>query len=196
MLSRKDVIIITLCVYMSCSPYKRKSEVIWSEHTYSVATEGGLGPFCQPETSQKKTENKCPCLGLVVPPATKPAASPVGPAQKTMLVAGTVEVEVGVAALKDMEIVEEPHPAPSGKEKHQENAAADQIPCRDVPAPATSDCKQRRRLFFPVGHGKTASEFFSWFAALLKQQPDLQPLYKEGPGTPEDCQPPSQTKDI
>ncbi|MPC63625.1 hypothetical protein E2C01_057725 [Portunus trituberculatus] len=60
---------------MSCSPYKRKSEVIKCEHAYSVATEGGLGPFCQPEASQKKTENKHPCLGLVVPPVTKPAAS-------------------------------------------------------------------------------------------------------------------------
>ncbi|XP_045124803.1 uncharacterized protein LOC123512451 [Portunus trituberculatus] len=155
-LSRKDVIIITLCVYMSCSPYKRKSEVIWSEHAYSVATEGGLGPFCQPETTQKKTENKCPCLSLVVHPATKPAASHVGPAQRTMLVAGTVEVELAIAALEDMEIVEEPRPAPSGKEKHQKNAAADQIPCLDVPAPAISDCSsllsmERQPVSFSAG---------------------------------------------
>ncbi|MPD05096.1 hypothetical protein E2C01_100821 [Portunus trituberculatus] len=114
-LSRKDVIIITLRVYMSCSPYKRKSEVIWSEHAYSLATEGGLGPFCQPEDKISVRAWVCWC-----------------PAQRTILVAGTVEVEVGVAALEDMEIVEEPRPAPSGKEKHQENAVADQIPCRDV----------------------------------------------------------------
>ncbi|MPC53301.1 hypothetical protein E2C01_047190 [Portunus trituberculatus] len=89
-----------------------------------------------------KPENKHPCLGLVVPAATtKPTAFHVGPAQRTMPTEGAVEVEVGVAALEDMEIVEEPRPAPSGKEKHQENAAADQIPRRDVPAPATSDHK-------------------------------------------------------
>ncbi|MPC47617.1 hypothetical protein E2C01_041368 [Portunus trituberculatus] len=40
-----------------------------------------------------------------------------------MPIEGTVEVEVGVAALEDMEIVEEPRPTPSGKEKQQENAA-------------------------------------------------------------------------
>ncbi|MPC88464.1 hypothetical protein E2C01_083369 [Portunus trituberculatus] len=55
---------------MSGSPYKWKSEVIWSDHAYSVVTEGGLGPFCQPEIGQKKPENKRPCLGLVVPAAT------------------------------------------------------------------------------------------------------------------------------
>ncbi|MPC47223.1 hypothetical protein E2C01_040964 [Portunus trituberculatus] len=183
-LRRKDVISHSI-VYQSGSPNKRKSEVICSEHAYSVATEGGLGPFCQPEIGLE-IENKRPCLGLLVPAATtKPAAFHVGPAQRTMPVKGTVEVEVGVSALEDMEIVEEPRPAPSGKEKHQENAAIDQIPHRDVPTPATSDHKQKRcRLSFPAGHGKTASELFSWFAALLKQHPDLQPLYKEGRNQP------------
>ncbi|MPC83555.1 hypothetical protein E2C01_078267 [Portunus trituberculatus] len=166
---------------MSGSPKKRKSEVIWSEHAYSLATEGGLGPFCQPEIGLE-IENKHPCLGLLVPSATtKPAAFHVGPAQRTMPVKGTVEVEAGVAALEDMAIVEEPHPALSGKEKHQENAAVDQIPRRDVHAPATSDHKQKRRcLSFPAAHGKTASELFSWFTALLKQHPNVQQLYKEG----------------
>ncbi|MPC56156.1 hypothetical protein E2C01_050109 [Portunus trituberculatus] len=159
---------------MSGSPNKRKSEVIWSEHAYSVATDGGLGPFCQPEIGLE-IENKRPCLGVLVPAATtKPAAFHVGPAQRTIPVEGTVEVEV--AALEEMEIVEEPRPAPSGKEKHQENAAVDQIPRRNVPAPATSDHKQKcHRLSFPAGHGKTASELFSWFAALLKQHPDPRP---------------------
>ncbi|MPC72308.1 hypothetical protein E2C01_066608 [Portunus trituberculatus] len=51
-------------------------------------------------------------------------------------------------------------------------------------APATSDRKQRRRLLFPAGHGKTASELLSWFVALMKQHSDLQPLYKEGRNQP------------
>ncbi|MPC65034.1 hypothetical protein E2C01_059158 [Portunus trituberculatus] len=50
---------------MSGSPYKRKSEVIWSDHAYSVATEGGLSPFCPPQIGLE-TENKRPCLGLLV----------------------------------------------------------------------------------------------------------------------------------
>ncbi|MPD01154.1 hypothetical protein E2C01_096670 [Portunus trituberculatus] len=167
---------------MSSSPHKWKSEVIWSNHAYSVAAEGGLGPFCQPEIGLE-TENKRPCLGLLVPAATtKPAESHVDPAQRNMPVEGAVEVQVGVAPLEDMEIVEESRLAPSGNEKRRDNA--DQISPRHVPAPATSDRKQRRRLLFLAGHGKTASELFSRFAALLKQHPDLQPLYKEGRNQP------------
>ncbi|MPC77529.1 hypothetical protein E2C01_071986 [Portunus trituberculatus] len=129
----KDVINNTPFVYMSGSPYKRKSEVIWSDHAYSVATEGGLGPFCQPEIGLE-IENKRPCLGLSVPTATtKPAESHVDPAQRTM-------------------------------------------PVDDTAAKTTSA--------LPAGHGKTPSELFSWFAALLKQHPDLQPLYKEGRSQP------------
>ncbi|MPC19399.1 hypothetical protein E2C01_012312 [Portunus trituberculatus] len=101
-----------------------------------------------------------------------------------MPIEDAVEVEVGIATLEDIEIVEEPRPTPSGKEKHQDNAAADQIPCRHVPASATMDHKQRRYLCFPAGHGKTASELLSWCPALLKQHPNLQPLYKEGRNQP------------
>ncbi|MPC75960.1 hypothetical protein E2C01_070361 [Portunus trituberculatus] len=169
---------------MSGNSHKRKSEVIWSDHAYSVAAEGVLGPFCQPEIALE-TENKYPCLGLLVPAATtKPAESHVDPAQRTMPVEGAVEVEVDIAALKDMEIVEESRPAPSGKGKRRDNAAADQISRRHVLAPATSNRKQRCRLLFPAGHGKTASELFSGFAALLRQHPDLQPLYEEGRNQP------------
>ncbi|MPC83394.1 hypothetical protein E2C01_078103 [Portunus trituberculatus] len=82
-----------------------------------------------------------------------------------MPVEGAVEVELGVAALEDMEIVEEFRPAPSGNEKRRDNVAANQISPRHVLAPAASDRKQKRRLLFPAGHGKTAN---------------LQPLYKEG----------------
>ncbi|MPC67687.1 hypothetical protein E2C01_061866 [Portunus trituberculatus] len=106
----------------------------------------------------------------------------VVPAQRTMPVEDAAVVAEGVAALEDMEIVEEPRPAPSAKERHQGTAAADQSSPRH--APASSDRKQRRRLLFPAGHGKTTSELFSWFAALLNQHPDLQPLYKEGRNQP------------
>ncbi|MPC72291.1 hypothetical protein E2C01_066590 [Portunus trituberculatus] len=169
---------------MSGSPNKRKSEVIWSDYAYSVATEGDLGPLCQPEIGLE-IENKRPCLGLLVPAATtKPAEFHVDPAQRTMPVEDAAVVEVGVAALEDMDIVKEPLPAPSVKERHQDNAAGDQSSHRHVPAPTSSDRKQRRCLHFPAGHGKTTSELFSWFAALLKQHPDLQPLYKEGRNQP------------
>ncbi|XP_045127901.1 uncharacterized protein LOC123514239 [Portunus trituberculatus] len=96
---------------------------------------------------------------------------------------GTV-VEVGVAALEDMDIVEEPRFAPSTKKSHQVTAAGDQSSPRHLPAPASDRKQERRHLSFPAGHGKTASELFSWFAALLKQHPDLQPLYKEGRNQP------------
>ncbi|MPC67249.1 hypothetical protein E2C01_061422 [Portunus trituberculatus] len=153
---------------MSGSPYKRKSEVIWSDHAYSVATEGGLRPFCQPQIGIQETENKCPCLCLLVAAATTKESLHVVPSQRTMPVEDTVVVEVGVATLEDMEIVEEPRPTPSAKESHQVTAAGDQSSYRHVPAR-----KQRRHLLFLAGHGKMASELFSWFAGLLKQNPDL-----------------------
>ncbi|MPC35982.1 hypothetical protein E2C01_029422 [Portunus trituberculatus] len=172
---------------MSGSPYKQKSEVIWRDHAYSVATEGGLGPFCQPQVGLE-IENKRPCLGLLVCGATIKATTKgevhVVPAQRTMPVEDAAVVEVGVAALGDMEIVEEPRPAPSAKERHQGTAAADQSSPRHATAPACSDRKQRRHLLFPTGHGKTTSELFSWFTALLKQYPDLEPLYKERQNQP------------
>ncbi|MPC46845.1 hypothetical protein E2C01_040574 [Portunus trituberculatus] len=103
--------------------------------------------------------------------------------QRTMPTEEPVVVEDGVATLEDMEIVEEPRPAPSTQERHQDFIAADQSSPRRATPPA-SDLKQRRRLLFPAGHGKTTSELLSWFAALLKQHTDLQPIYKEGRNQP------------
>ncbi|MPC31866.1 hypothetical protein E2C01_025169 [Portunus trituberculatus] len=135
---------------MSGSPYKWKSEVIWSDHAYSVANKGGLSPFCQTEIGLK-TENKRLCLGLVMAAATTKESSHVEASQRTMPVEDGTVVESSP---------------------------------RHLSAPASDRKQERQRLSFPAGHGKTASELFSWFAALLKQHPDLQPLYKEGRNQP------------
>ncbi|MPC88665.1 hypothetical protein E2C01_083583 [Portunus trituberculatus] len=89
---------------MSGSLFKQKSELIWSDHTYSLATEGGLGPFCQPQIGLE-IENKRPCLDLLMRGAITKAAEHVLPAQRTMPVEDAAVVEEDVAALENMEIV-------------------------------------------------------------------------------------------
>ncbi|MPC99654.1 hypothetical protein E2C01_095081 [Portunus trituberculatus] len=56
---------------MSGSPFKQKSEVFLGDHTYSEATEGGLGPICQPQIAGLEIENKRPCPGPVHGSSTK-----------------------------------------------------------------------------------------------------------------------------
>ncbi|KAK4318939.1 hypothetical protein Pmani_010082 [Petrolisthes manimaculis] len=42
----------------------------------------------------------------------------------------------------------------------------------------------RRRLQFPQDCTKTPAELYTWFAALMKQNPELEPLFKEGRNRP------------
>ncbi|MPC75403.1 hypothetical protein E2C01_069790 [Portunus trituberculatus] len=101
---------------MSRGPFKQKSEVILSDHAYSVATERGLGLICQPQIDLE-TENKRSCLGLLVRGTTTKATMHVLPPQRTMPAKDVVVVEEGVAALEDLEIIEEPRPATSAQER-------------------------------------------------------------------------------
>ncbi|KAK3881438.1 hypothetical protein Pcinc_012857 [Petrolisthes cinctipes] len=44
--------------------------------------------------------------------------------------------------------------------------------------------EDRRRLQFPQDCTKTPAELYTWFAALMKQNPELEPLFKEGRNRP------------
>ncbi|KAK8402074.1 hypothetical protein O3P69_001279 [Scylla paramamosain] len=125
-------------------------------------------------------KSKRPYPGLL----TKSGRHVLAPAgQSTMPAEDLLMVADSLASLEDMDIVEDPHPTPSTQGSQQNTATTNQPSLRRVSAPAP-DSRQRCHLLFPRGHGKTTSELFSWFAALIKQHPDLQPLYKKGRNQP------------
>ena len=175
---------------MSGCSQKRKLAVVSSDHAYPVATGGGLGSVCvspTPDNSVELADNKKRACSRPPTTKTKTAAGSHCPRQRRMLDQDSLVVEDGEIALEDMEVVEMPRPGSSTQISDQTTPpdAQPSSPSASAPTPAhPPGTPQRRRLNFPSVHGKSASELFNWFAALLKQHPSLQPLYKEGRNQP------------